>query len=56
MLIGLAGAGTSVMSLIPIVSGELLGKENLYSAMSINYLYQGLALIVSAFSAGKLNK
>ena len=53
MLIGASSTGTSVISLIPIVSGDLLGKENLYSAMSINYFYQGLSLIVCTFSAGK---
>ncbi|XP_067942235.1 monocarboxylate transporter 12-B-like [Watersipora subatra] len=49
MLLGNSTMGTSVISLLPIVSVELLGKQNLYSAMSFNYFTQGLSLIVSTF-------
>ena len=54
MLVGVAFAATSVFSLIPIVCAELFGKEKVQSAMAINLVYQGLANIVSTFSAGEI--
>lgn len=53
MLIGISCAGTSVFGLLPVVYHELLGKENVKSGLSINFVYQGLANGLSAFSAGK---
>ena len=53
MLIGMTCTGTSVFSLLPITCTELFGKENVQSALAINFLYQGLANVVSTFSAGK---
>ena len=53
MLIGIACTGTSVFSLLPITLAELFGKENVQSAMAINFVYQGVANIASTFSAGR---
>ena len=53
MLIGVSSAASSVFSLLPITCVELFGKENLQSALAINFVYQGVAHIVYAFGAGE---
>lgn len=52
MLIGFSTTGTSVFNLMPVASAELLGKENVQSAMAINFVYQGVANVISTFIAG----
>ena len=53
MIVGLSSMGTSVYNLIPIVSGELLGKQNVPSVMSANFFYEGVGCIIATFSAGE---
>lgn len=45
MVVGLTSIDTSVYSLIPIASGELLGIENMPSAVSINWFSEGIGNI-----------
>lgn len=54
MIVGLSSVGTAVYTLIPIASGELLGKQNVPSMMSINFLYEGLGCVIATFCAGKM--
>lgn len=56
MIIGLSSTGTSVFSLVPIASSELLGKSNVPTAVGLNFFYQGIGTIISAFSAGKASQ
>lgn len=51
-MLGASAVGTSVFSLLPIAYGELLGRENIQSAMAVNFVYQGLGSITSTFTIG----
>lgn len=55
VLIGLSCAGTSVFSILPIAIGELLGPEHVTSAMSIQMVFQSLAILGASYIAGYLN-
>lgn len=55
MLVSMSAFGTSVFSLLPIVIGETLGRENVTSGVGINFVYQAFSVVVSTFSAGELN-
>ena len=54
MLVGLSSTGTSVFSLVPIASSEMLGKSNVPTAMGLNFFYQGCGNIIATFNAGEM--
>lgn len=53
MLVGTSAFGTSVFSLLPIVCGDLMGQENVTSALGINFVYQAGSVFIGTFAAGK---
>lgn len=53
MVLGIASAGNSVFNLLPVTCGELLGDHNVQSAVSIIFVYQSLANVLSTFCVGE---
>lgn len=52
MLVVMSACGTTVFSLLPIASGQLLGQENVVTALGLFRTYQAVATFLSIFSAG----
>lgn len=52
VLIGMSSMGTSIFSLVPLVFEDLVGKENVTSAMGVQLACQACGFIVSSYLAG----
>lgn len=51
--VGVSVFGTSVLSLIPVMSCDLFGKANVTTVIGIGMFYQAFAQLISATAVGK---
>ena len=53
MIVGLSCMGTSVYTIIPVATAEMLGRQNVPSIMSMNFFYEGVGCVIATFCAGR---
>ena len=53
LIVGLSCTGTSVYTIIPVATAEMLGRQNVPSIMSMNFFYEGVGCVIATFCAGR---
>ena len=52
VLLGMSTMGTSIFTLIPLVNKDLIGAENVTSAMGVQLTCQACGFIISSYLTG----